>query len=122
VIARAVRAASRERRADESSHATGSNDIVRDVTIDEQCDAEAGAQVVVDGVCWKHVHKDELNVYDFTLWARAHEDEDSTMALKEGSETVAAVAEVGSARFHWNGSMPLWAATVKVHLHYTSYY
>jgi cullin-associated NEDD8-dissociated protein 1 len=113
VIAAAVRAGSRETIEVRNSDATASNDIVRDITIHEQCNAEAGAQVVVDGVCWEHTHRHELNVYDFTAWARAHDDAEATEALKEGSGTVAAVAEVGSVRFLWNGSMPLWAATVK---------
>jgi cullin-associated NEDD8-dissociated protein 1 len=107
VIVKAVQAGSREKIADRS------NDVVRDVTIHKQCKAEAGAQVMVDGVCWEHVHKNELNVYDFTFWADAHEDKDASEALKEGSKTVAAFAETGSAEFKWTGSMPLWAATVK---------
>jgi hypothetical protein len=113
VVAAAVRAGSRETMEVRNSYATARNDIVRDVMIHEQCNAEAGAQVVVDGVCWEHVHKDELNVYDFTFWARAHDNAEATEALKEGSETVSAVAEVGSVRFQWNGSTALWAATVK---------
>ena len=29
-------------------------------------------QLEAGGACWKHVHRDELNVYDFTLWASEH--------------------------------------------------
>jgi cullin-associated NEDD8-dissociated protein 1 len=55
----------------------------------------------------------ELNVYDFSHWANAHGDPNAEESLKEGSETVAAFAETGLAKFTWTGSMPLWAATVK---------
>ena len=32
----------------------------------------AGAQVEIDGSCWRHHHEDERNVYDFTRWTIAH--------------------------------------------------
>ena len=59
--------------------AGGMNPIVRDISIlaatpASKCDAAAaapGAQVEVDGTCWGHAHKDELSVYDFTLWVNA---------------------------------------------------
>jgi hypothetical protein len=89
------------------------NAFVRDVMIHKQCKAEAGAQVLVDGVCWQHVHEDEMNVYDFTYWADAHDDPKAAAALKEGSKAVAAFAETGSAEFKWTGSMPLWYATTR---------
>jgi cullin-associated NEDD8-dissociated protein 1 len=90
-----------------------SNTFVRDVMIHKQCKAKAGAQVMVDGVCWQHVHEDEMNVYDFTFWADAHDDPKAAASLKEGSKAVAAFAETGSAEFKWTGSMPLWYATTR---------
>jgi hypothetical protein len=68
---------------------------------------------MVDGVCWQHTHEDEMNVYDFTYWADAHDDPQAAASLKEGSEAVAVFAETGSAKFKWNGSMPLWYATTR---------
>jgi cullin-associated NEDD8-dissociated protein 1 len=90
-----------------------SNGFVRDVLIHKQCKAEAGAQVLVDGTCWQHVHENEMNVYDFTYWANAHDDPKAAASLTEGSKAVAAFAETGSAEFKWTGSMPLWDATTR---------
>lgn len=36
----------------------------------------AGAQVDVDGTCWQHTHNNQLDVYDFTSWANAHNGND----------------------------------------------
>ena len=54
---------------------TDPNPFVRDITIGGTCNAAhlvPGAQVVVEGGCFTHVHPDEYSVYDFSLWSHIH--------------------------------------------------
>jgi hypothetical protein len=58
-----------------SDPAVADNPIVRDVVVNNASCTDAaavGIAISVNGTCWQHVHKDELNVYDFTTWAIKH--------------------------------------------------
>ena len=39
-----------------------------------------------DGTCWEHVHKEEWNVYDFTLWADEEVHPGNQVALSRGRD------------------------------------
>jgi len=63
-----------------------------------------GARVEVDGVCWQHVHPQELSVWDFSYWVLAHPGSTSTY------DPIRAVALAGSVELRWPAthSMSRW--------------
>ena len=70
--------------ADALNFSTDANPIIKDVQLAQSVRSlctktnsatgisAIGAKLEVEGVCWEHVNVDQLNVYDFTLWAAEH--------------------------------------------------
>jgi cullin-associated NEDD8-dissociated protein 1 len=83
------------------------NRFVKDVRLSNgdkaSCKNAKGSVIDVDGECWQHVHDDILNVYDFSLWAKAHDGN----VLSAGFTPVAKAAREGRALLSYPRSHPL---------------
>ena len=91
----------------------GANMAVKDITLDATAQAACvtgsggssaiGAKLEVNGSCWEHSHPNQLDVYDFTLWANDH---DGNVAAG-GFFPIKAFAHDGHSVLHFPASHPI---------------
>ena len=85
----------------------------------------AGAQVEVEGHCWRHHHENERDVYDFTRWTIAHPGNPDFFLRTNGGNPIKQFAEDESAndgvvlQYPWHHPMSRWGTYVN---HWARYF